>query len=186
MELKYTTSFDDFIEAVQLVFGKHPGVIILIRIVFPIYIIVFEIRLFDTYPGDLYQFLTDPIIIFWLIFLILEWIVVRFLLNLFFVFLIKKKMTKEGKENIYLIEEKTVIVEPQTLQINYTTRQATIQIKNIYEKNNKIFLYDKKNKVGDIIPLSLFKSDEEKQLFLDIINIPVKKVKNKGRYFKVV
>ena len=91
MELKYTTSFDDFIEAVQLVFGKHPGVIILIRIVFPIYIIVFEIRLFDTYPGDLYQFLTDPIIIFWLIFLILEWIVVRFLLNLFFVFLIKKK-----------------------------------------------------------------------------------------------
>ena len=95
-------------------------------------------------------------------------------------------MTKEVKENIYLIEEKTVIVEPQTLQINYTTRQATIQIKNIYEKNNKIFLYDKKNKVGDIIPLSLFKSDEEKQLFLDIINIPVKKVKNKGRYFKVV
>ncbi|MBQ8993660.1 MAG: hypothetical protein IJ085_06005, partial [Turicibacter sp.] len=67
---------------------------------------------------------------------------------------------------------------PQSLEIEFSSKnKANVNIAYILEENNKFYLYQEQNKMVDIIPCNLFNSEEEKELFLKTIDVPIKKAK---------
>ncbi len=90
---------------------------------------------------------------------------------------IKKQLKILTDEKPYLLEEKIVNVAKKELQIEYYNHQVNVKVRYILEKNNKLYLYGENYGIVDVIPCTLFKSNEEKQLFLKTIDIPGKLIK---------
>ena len=91
---------------------------------------------------------------------------------------LRKKIFESIKVKTYLIEEKSCAVHPQSLEIEFSSKnKANVNIAYILEENNKFYLYQEQNKMVDIISCNLFNSEEEKELFLKTLDVPIKKAK---------
>ncbi len=180
MELKYKTQFADLEELSILGLYRRPIQRLSLTIMWigvPIYIIIFALsklyryRFFDEITsvitkGTLY------LVLIWIV-----WVIVFFLINHNNIKKIKKQLKILTDEKPYLLEEKIVKVAKKELQIQYYNHQVNVKVRYILEKNNKLYLYGENYGMVDVIPWTLFKSNEEKQLFLKTIDIPVKLIK---------
>ncbi len=179
MELNYKTSTFDFIEASLLVNWKNPiryisGIIVL-RICIPIFIVIYSSYLIANRPTS-EKYLE---ILLLLLFLVISLFLQKYLLRKS----TEKSILKQVLTHPYLIQEKQMIPRDRGVRIIFSSKEIDIDVKYILERNNKFYLYAEKYTIIGITPKNLFKSEEEKQLFLKTVNIPVKPVKNQLLYW---
>lgn len=181
MKLNYKSDFNDYIQAGLFVAWKHPMTyflgIIVVRILVPGFIVLTHGYNLAIY----FMFFRDHTIINILLSFIGVlplWLIAILLQRKMMIKNLERRFLNLLRSKPYLIEEKSCNVHPQSLEIEFSSKnKANINIAYILEENNKFYLYQEQNKMVDIIPCNLFNSEEEKELFLKTIHVPIKKAK---------
>ena len=74
-----------------------------------------------------------------------------------------------------LLQEKILRVNGHHAIFDYGERKLNIDINHIIEYDNRYYLYTGKYTELDVIPKSIFKSEEQEQLFLKEVGLPVER-----------
>ncbi|MFR7898240.1 hypothetical protein [Turicibacter sanguinis] len=181
MELRYTTSFSDFIDAGLLVSWRRPIQyfleIIFSRICMPLFIILYTIYLI-TQNHNFGAFL------FFSCLFVLQSLDSLLLQKFFRTRRLKRELSKLLLVKPYLLEEKQLIPRNKSVCILYSSNHKIDRdVKYVLRGNNKLYLYAEKYRSIEIIPESIFSSNKEKQLFLKMLDIPVETVTDHFLYW---
>ncbi|BEH91980.1 hypothetical protein T23_20820 [Turicibacter faecis] len=183
MELRYKTSLEEWVNVYLLVMSRTSlrfyGAIIFMGVAIPIFLFyglfhtIYYIHIYYKSGYDLEGLLFQlfncmGVITLWFVITLTRkqsarWIQKTFLSKITF------------RMYPLLLQEKILRVNGHHAIFDYGERKLNIDINHIIEYDNRYYLYTGKYTELDVIPKSIFKSEEQEQLFLKEVGLPVER-----------
>ena len=183
MELRYKTSLEEWVNVYLLVMSRTSlrfyGAIIFMGVAIPIFLFyglfhtIYYIHIYYKSGYDLEG-------------LLFQLFNCMGVITLWFVITLTRKQSARWIQKTFLsiitfrmypllLQEIILRVNGHNAIFDYGERKLNIDINHIIEYDNRYYLYTGKYTELDVIPKSIFKSEEQEQLFLKEVGLPVER-----------